>query len=263
MTLADANGRKLDLGRVFGDTFGVIRRQAAPLIGVTFVLSYLPNLLTAFVRFGEVQSAATTPAAAFQAYTHPLSGLLSLAGLFLGAYALACQLDIAMGELEGRRPPLADVFRRAVGKILPMVGAILLMVLGIALGLVLLIVPGVILAVMWGVALPAVAAETSNPVKALGRSRFLTKGNRWRIFGLLVLVWVLVLIVDGILLGGAAAIGAFSQGGGAGAGFLGVALASLFGFIVSLCVSVGSAALYVQLRELKGAGGESVAQVFA
>jgi hypothetical protein len=37
MSAIDTSRRKLDLGRVFGDTAGVIRRQAVPLLGVTFV----------------------------------------------------------------------------------------------------------------------------------------------------------------------------------------------------------------------------------
>lgn len=257
MTLADASPRKLDLGRVFGDTFAVIRRQAVPLLGVTFVLSYLPSLLGALLA----QGARPTAAAPFAAYGDPLYSLLSLVGFFLGAYAIACQYDIAISDLEGRRPVLSEVFRNAVGKMLPVVGAILLLFLGVALGLIMLIVPGVIVAVMWIVALPAVVAETSNPVKALGRSRALTKGSRWRIFGLLLLLWILVLVVEGVFFGGAAASGAFLRG--AKGGLLTLALVSLFGFVLSVCVTVGSAALYMQLRELKGAGGEAVAQVFA
>lgn len=261
MTLADASRRKLDLGRVFGDTFAVIRRRAGPLIAVTFVLSYLPSMLNAYVSTSVLRTGSPTPAAPFAAFNNPLYGLLSLAAFFLGAYGLACQYDIAIGDLEGRRPPLAEVFRSAVGKILPMIGAMILLVLGMMLGMILLFVPGIILGVMWVVALPAVAADTSNPVKALGRSRALTKGNRWRIFGLLLLLWILVLILEVVFLGGLGAAGALA--GLARASLPGIAIVSLFSFAFSLCVSVGSAALYVQLRELKGAGGESVAQVFA
>lgn len=257
MASTDATARKLDLGRVFGDTFGVIRRQAGPLVGVTFVLSYLPGLLNTFV----MRSAQPAAAPSLQAYNNPLYGLVSLVGLFLGAYAIACQYDIAVGDLEGRRTPLSTVFRSAVGKILPMIGAILLMLLGLALGFVLLLVPGIILGVMWVVALPSVVADTSNPVKALGRSRALTKGNRWRIFGLLLLLWIIAIVVEVVVFGGVAATGAFPRG--ASAGFLTLTLISLFGILISLCMTVGSAALYVQLRELKGGGGESVAQVFA
>jgi hypothetical protein len=46
-------------------------------------------------------------------------------------------------------------------------------------------------------------------------------------------------------------------------GFLSLAFLSLFSVVLSLVVNVGSAALFIQLRELKGGGGESVAQVFA
>ena len=92
---------------------------------------------------------------------------------------------------------------------------------------------------MWAVALPAVVADTSNPVKALGRSRALTKGNRWRIFGLVLLFWILILVLEAVFFGGLGAAGAFP--GRRGASFLSIAVVSLFSFLFSLCISVGSA----------------------
>lgn len=261
MTAIDTGRRKLDLGRVFGDTFGVIRRQAAPLLGVSFVLSYLPSFASSALSTSVLRSARPTPIAPFAAFSQPLTAGLGILVMLLTVFTLAFQLDVAIGELEGRSRPLPEALRAALGKVLPMLGAALLVGLGVGLGFIFLIVPGAILAVMWVVALPVVAADTANPIRALGRSRALTKGNRWRIFGLTLLVWLVVIVVEGVFFGVAAGMGAI--GGGAGLGLPGVAFVSLFSFAFSLLLSVGSAALYVQLRELKGGGGEAVAQVFA
>lgn len=253
-------GRKLDLGRVFSDTFGVIRRQAAPLLGVTFVLYYLPSLLNGYISTSVLRIPVSEPTARLTAFGNPLYGTMSLVTFVLGAYVLACQNDIAISDLEGRDQPLSEALRRALGKILPLIGVMILFFLGVGLGTVLFIVPGIILAVMWIVALPAAVADTSNPVKALGRSRALTKGNRWRIFGLVLLFWLIAGVVEAIVVGGASALGAFPTR--LGVGLPGLVVVYLVSFAFSLCMSVGGAALYVQLRELKG-GGESVAQVFA
>jgi len=122
-------------------------------------------------------------------------------------------------------------------------------------------VPGMILAIMWAVALPATVADTSNPIRALGRSRALTRGNRWRIFGLAIIAWIVLLVFELIVFGALGGMASIARTGGIS--FLSVALISLFSVIIYVVGSAGSAALYTQLRELKGQGGESVAQVFA
>ncbi|CAN7631753.1 hypothetical protein LJR225_004867 [Phenylobacterium sp. LjRoot225] len=264
MTAVDTSRRKLDLGRVFGDTFGVIRRQAVPLLGVTFVLSYLPSLLNSFVTTSILKVAKPSPAApfaAFSAFSQPLYSVAVIVVSLLSLLALACQLGIAIGDLEGRSPSLPDLLRGGLRKILPLLGAGLLLGLGVMFGFVLLFVPGVILGLMWVVAFPAIAAETSNPVKALGRSRALTRGNRWRILGLVLLLWLVIIVAELIFVGSTRGFGSLAQV--AAPGFLTIAVVSLFNAFLSLVMSVGSAALYTQLREMKGGGGESLAQVFA
>ena len=79
------------------------------------------------------------------------------------------------------------------------------------IGMILLAVPAVLLS-MWLVAMPVCVAERLGVVRSLGRSRELTKGNRWRIFGLVVLMNVPVLIIAPITTGvmGSAAAAAYN-----------------------------------------------------
>jgi hypothetical protein len=169
-------------------------------------------------------------------------------------------LQIAIGDLEGRSAPFAEVMRRAAAKMLPVLAASVLMYLGVVIGLMLFLVPGVIVAVMWVVALPTVVADTSHPIRALGRSRALTRGNRWRIFGLCIVTWVVLIGADAIILGSIGGLTGLRSGG---YGLPSIILSAALSFLIYIVGSVGIAALYVQLRELKGLGGESVAQVFA
>lgn len=257
MTLAEASTRKLDLGRVFGDTFGVIRRQAVPLIGVTFVAGYLPSIVGGLLNRKALVASATAP---FEAMSHPLYWLLAPVNLALTLFLVACQLQIAIDDLEGHSRPMSEVLRRSVSKMLPLLGAFILIGLGLMIGTMLFIVPGIIVALMWSVALPSTVADTSNPIHALGRSRALTKGNRWRILGLAVLAWLAMTIIEVMVLGMAGGLAGLQRNGMSLASLAAISLVSLAAYIVG---TVGSAALYVQLRELKGAGGEHVAQVFA
>lgn len=83
-------------------------------------------------------------------------------------------------------------------------GVSILANLGVLLGFMLLIVPGLLLMVRWALATPVVIRENLGTTAALRRSAELTKGNRWRILGLALLIWVpgmLVIIAASALLG--------------------------------------------------------------
>lgn len=63
-------------------------------------------------------------------------------------------------------------------------------------GVVLLIAPAMVLALAWSVSVPAIVFEHRGPLGGLARSSQLTKGRRWSIVGLFLLVmiiWVVVL----------------------------------------------------------------------
>ncbi len=255
MSATDSTRAKLDMGRVFSDTLAVARRQAPLLFGLSFVLQFLPALVNGFLSVNIMRSRPGDASALFSSPVYPFTGL---AGGLLGAFVLSCQLYLAISDLEGRSPALQETLRQSVAKFLPLLGTMILLALGVVFGFVLFIVPGVILAIMWSVALPAVVGETSNVFDAFSRSNALTRGNRWRIFGLSVLVWFVAIVVEGVVL---AVVRIVSSATGPSA--VTVVVSALLNFILSILLSVGSGALYIQLRELKGAGGESVAQVFA
>jgi uncharacterized membrane protein len=98
--------------------------------------------------------------------------------------------------------------------------ASLLMGLVILLGFLLMVIPGVILAVGLAVAIPAVVLEAGRSASgALSRSWELTRGSRWRIFGLgltlFVLLYIPVVAISGLVAvlvprGAAAGFGASS-----------------------------------------------------
>jgi len=81
------------------------------------------------------------------------------------------------------------------------IAAVLALIGGGAAGLVVLVVVIVAgyIALRWSLSGAAIALEASGPIEALGRSRFLTKGNLWRIFGIFL---VLALTAGPLLIGG-------------------------------------------------------------
>ena len=71
----------------------------------------------------------------------------------------------------------------------------------IALGMILLLVPGLILFTMWAVALPANTVEGTGVVASLGRSRALTRGRRWRVFGAIMVPTLISAVTSWFLFG--------------------------------------------------------------
>lgn len=249
--------RKLDLARVLRDTFGIVKRQAALLFGPTFVLYLLPTLATTFYAQSISKTAASGDAtAALAPVASPAYGGLLVVGVLLGCFVYGYQLWIAISDLEGRTPTVQEALQVGLKRCLPILGASILFGLGVGFGVLLIIVPGIILGIMWAVTLPAVV-DRGGVFASFGQSRSLTRGNRWRIFGLFLVSVILTAIVQGIL---TAVVGATGTGTPSVFALL---VIGVFSWLITIIFTVMLAALYVQLRELKGGGGESVAQVFS
>ena len=174
--------------------------------------------------------------------------------MFLSPLAVAINLHAAFQSMRGRPVSLSESVAGGLSRFLPLLGVMILFTLGATLGFLLLIVPGVILMIMWYVAVPACVLERTGPVRSLGRSRELTKGYRWKLLGLILLVAVLSMIgnVLGVLLANTAA------------GIWGAAIAQLiWQGIAAGFGSVMIAVVYYYLRVAKeGIDVDQIAAVF-
>ena len=103
--------------------------------------------------------------------------------------------DIKDGRADMSFGATVAAARPFIGRI---IGASLLAGLGIGLGFLLLIVPGLILLTWWALIVPVIVYENSGAVEALGRSKRLVSGWGWQVFGVIVLMY-LVLIGFGIV----------------------------------------------------------------
>lgn len=129
------------------------------------------------------------------------------------------------------------------------------------LGLVVLIVPGLILSCMWAVFLPAHMAEGDSFLSCFARSSRLTKGCRWRIFGLTLIYGLLVGGLVGFLSG--FANGLASSHVPSGVVIAVRVIAALLGAAVAVVSAAGVAAIYLGLRGAKeGALPASVVEAF-
>ena len=185
-------------GNVLSRSFSVWMRGFLPLtaIGVGFQIPFH------FLESGRILLGDGYWSRGF--LTWQALGLLSL---MLPAAAMAHSVR---ERLQGRPTPLLTTLLIGPLKGLIALPVVAVMALVVALGLQVLIVPGlVVLCLVW-VAVPVTVLEVTGPVRALLRSVRLTRGVRWRIFGiqaLLVVLWfalaqvvgLVFLVVPGIL----------------------------------------------------------------
>ncbi|NNG05518.1 MAG: hypothetical protein HKM95_15650 [Inquilinus sp.] len=102
-------------------------------------------------------------------------------------------------QLRGRTAGIGECVARGFGSIVPIVGVALVGGIASFLGLFLFIVPGIMLYLMFWVAVPAAVVERPGIFASLRRSAALTKGYRWRLLGIVLVLLVLAQVVNSIV----------------------------------------------------------------
>ena len=182
------------------------------------------------------------------------AGLFFIVGMALQYLAYATCLYGAYQTMRGKDFSIGESFSVGFGRLLPILGTALAAGTLAGLAGILLLVPGVMVYLMMYVALPVCVVERRRPFDSMGRSRFLTKGSRWKILGLLLLMWLVIAIVGAVFGGIGAAI----------AGLRGYAIgASLVSILVCSFFAVLAAVVYYDLRVAKeGVDIETLTSVF-
>jgi hypothetical protein len=116
---------------------------------------------------------------------------------------------------------------------------------------------------------PALVAERTGVFGAFGRSSSLTRGNRWRIFGLVIIAWIFLAVL-GMILGAIGGINVLAAARdpealrAAALSPLTIAINVISNTISGMITSTGIAVLYVELRKAReGMGPQWLAEIFA
>lgn len=255
-----AGEARFEFGRVVGLTMG--------LIGRNFVMfSVLALIFVGAPQFGILYLQST----AIGAGDVGLLGLITIGALIINVvmtYVLQGALTRAsVDDLSGAGVKFGAALGDGLRFFFPLFILGILVSLGVFVGLLILIVPGIILAVRWCIAAPVTVIERDGPTHAMGRSAELTEGCRWAIFGLLVLYLVFAYAVQ-IVLG--LALEATRAGASEAPLLVMDATGYIYGIVtaavaalVTLVSTVGTAALYFELRRVKeGVGVADLAAVF-
>jgi len=125
----------------------------------------------------------------------PLATLLFFALTFVVRAIIAY---VTYHDLRGQDFRVNDAFRAGIRQFFQILAATFFMAVITQLGFMALIVPGLVIMTMLFVTIPVCAIEPLGPLDSLFRSVSLTKGHRWRIFGLILISFICLLILHGV-----------------------------------------------------------------
>jgi hypothetical protein len=206
---------KFSIGRTFSRAWG-LAGATLPTVGGFMLILYIVSGTLNFLLQGPMtasilaaqQQGSDPRMAGLVLFRTPWYWLMMLVSLVIGAVGFAGAIQGMSSVARGGATSIGECFARGFARALPALGLLILWGLGVWLGMILLVVPGVILICMWSVSVPVLMAENAGIFASFGRSRALTKGSRWPILGLLLIVLIAFYLISLVL----GAVGLFSLG---------------------------------------------------
>jgi hypothetical protein len=266
VTLATGDeDRSVSIGRIFSRGFGTIASNPVATLGIAFAFGAVPSVLLSY----GMQNLRMEGLDYFGVLaTIALSIASVVVSILLGMITQGALVRATVAHSEGRKASFGESAMAGLTVAVPLFLVGLLSGLGIILGLILLVVPGIILYVMWSVAAPALVEERLGPVEALGRSRDLTRGARWKVFGLslvvLVVYWLISIVVGVLMVIWYGGMTDFARLATQGLPLAYLLFSAVTQTIISAVWGVIQSSLYVELREWKdGPATERLADIFA
>ena len=192
---AEPGSVQFSIGRVIGDSFGVYARNFISFTVLALVIGLVSLVFQLLVFLPMMVSGSQDP-------TQMNWGVILLGSVIPMIVNALTQATIIYGtfqDIRGQRAGIGDCIARGLASIVPVIVGSILLSLGFGIGFVLLIVPGLILLVMWWVYVPAIVVERKGIIEAFGRSRELTRGRRWHILGLALIVGIAALVISFVI----------------------------------------------------------------
>lgn len=260
-TVSPSFQENFEIGRVISLTFGVIGRNAPLFFGLAFVVNGIPQMGLQYYQLEVLrlgQAGVVPDLGGVTAYLS-LVGLFVLFAVIFGGLLNAMLCRAAIEDLSDRRPQVGECFATAISVLLPLIAIGIVSSIAIGFGLMLLIVPGIYLALGWVVTVPVLVQEREGVFGSLSRSRALTKGSRWRLLAMFLVVFVVLWVLQ-LPLGMLSLLGA-----SIGPAFVAPAIATAISATLSSVFTTTIAAVsYIELRRIReGTSIDELAQIFA
>lgn len=249
---------ELGVGRILGGTFNLYFKHFPLFFGVVFLPYVLFTMLVVDPINQSITLDPTNPFANLQ-QSLLITGLSMLLIIFL--QAVIVRLSISLNGGQGAQ--LGAALRGALTGFLPIL--LLGLIAGIAttIGFFLLIVPGLYVLALLYVYVPAIVFERAG-FSALGRSEELTKGYRWAIVGIILVVlvinWIISAIYTAVIVSSLVDFGGIMDGttdpasiAAATPWWMNILASAVQAFLLPISL-IASGLVYARLREIKEGG---------
>jgi hypothetical protein len=178
--------------------------------------------------------------------------------LIIGQVVTVTLIYGTLQVLRGRQVTIGESLSEGLKHLGAAILVAIVVGIGVAVGAMLLLVPGLILATMWAVAIPAATIENTGVGGSLSRSSALTRDRRWRVFGALIVTWLITIII-GAIIGG---IGGAILLTGVGPAVLKFAVWVVTAMTQAFTACVVATLYYFLRREKEGVDINQIASVF-
>jgi hypothetical protein len=224
--MTSAELRPLSIGEILDTSFQLYRRYFMTLATIGVLCTAIPLMLDVYIEASGGRLAHI-----------PLALFSALLLLVLNSVATAATVFVVSEGYLGREVGAKEALERAAPFAGRLIGAQVLYSLLAFVGALLFVIPGLIILVGMALTAPALVVENlPSSTAALSRSWSLTRRARWKMVGifiplflLLVVPMIAVTVVGGIV---AAMVGLDPGGDSAAIGVIGAALAGLVQMLV-------------------------------
>lgn len=244
------------VGAILGETFSIFGRKFVAVTLLAFVPMVVVLAISVALLGAQVALGVGNPD--FEEFNFVGLGLVFVLQMLAYGVATAMMVQLAYDAKLGRSLRVGAYVSVALRNILPLAVLTIAITFLASAGMALLILPGLWIYAVYIVTVPAIVIE-SNGFGGMGRSMRLTKGYRWPIIGLLVVLGIAMIVISFVVNFVVGLI--VSAVGGVALSILFTALGSAITFAIS-CIAV--ALIYARLREIKeGVSVDSLADVFS
>lgn len=255
----------LDIGKVLSQTFTAIGHNWLTFLILVVPFGVIPTAVSGVFMNGLVatqlkQGTPSNPAQILDSFRWIVLVSLPLGLILQPLFESSVAWTVWAGE-AGEQPRVSNALRAAGRQLGWIVLASFLRSILVLAGWILLIVPGIVVWLAFCLTLPVCVAEKRNAIEAMNRSRDLTRGQRWPLFWLFVVLLLVAAIPSFVV----SLVGTLAAFGVPGVGVtIKVGLNAIAGGFTATLIATGVGCAYVELRTLKEGGGAArLAEVFA
>ncbi|MRG70799.1 hypothetical protein GH722_03390 [Alphaproteobacteria bacterium HT1-32] len=252
---------KLRAGSVIARTFSVMFSNFPAFMFLAVMLSLIPLIFQ--VLLGGVPSLDSSNVAYnMQQDVLALSLVVGFLSIMLSYVAQGAIVYGAVRSLDDQKTSFTECVGRGLVLALPLLAIVILYSLGLIVSFMLLVVPAAIFFCVYFVVIPVAVMEKPGIFRSFSRSAELTRGNRWRIFGLMALS---LLIFFALAFGFGLVIGIIIAFAGPGADALlaGALIEAVINAVIMVFFASLVSVTYYDLRHFEGGANlEKLSSVF-